>query len=441
MTRSRQTWLRVNDTYRWNVETGYYGCDNLYGNIAGDSSLPYSYPFEFRTGYSVVGIISDVISPPGTRPYNAVTHVRSEGGLSRIRIHGWFGGAYSSFATGEFITPVVMLADGREASIPWGPMLTELASRIRDSSLPGSQLLVTLAELEKTIQMVKNPFGLLKKSWRKEAGNLTAATLASKGANLWLEGRYGWQAMLYDLKGFAKSWKTYNRLTESPTYSGKDRFSMQSVTSTSSSSWVGMSEGLLSEGNGIATGISGVANSVGSPWLNTDTYGVRVFPKIVKYCVGCKASMALDHLRTQWESAQAALHCKVSDILPTLWELTPYSFVVDWFINTRAISGILQAQELLRSASCTDLGYSIKETTSFVPFIVGAYWGPWRCKVGVQVFESPIDVSLDCVPGKLVKYTRFAGLPGLSLAQFAGTDLSLIHKADGIGLIIQKLHR
>jgi hypothetical protein len=70
---------------------------------------------------------------------------------------------------------------------------------------------VTLAEAQKTIRMIRNPFNLLRTNWRKLCRRETALSLHKKAANVWLEGQYGWNSFWYDVKA---SVKTYAKLKE-----------------------------------------------------------------------------------------------------------------------------------------------------------------------------------------------------------------------------------
>jgi len=424
--------------------SGAYALDTWSGNIASaywsDRSIG---PFSLSTTVRVQDAINDTTSLPHSRPYNDVYHTKSHAGLSSFVAKSWVGGYINAYAYRTSQCPVACIADSRNYEVNFGPLVVELSDQIRQTNFPGAQLMVTMAELGKTIQMVKNPFGLLKQDWRQRAEHLTARTLAHKGADLWLEGRYGWQSAYYDLQGFATSALRYNRETERHAPAdGPSRYSASTSLSVGPSGWFGVGPSILDSSQ--YGWLMNVANSSTSPSIGPEYAAISAPPRRIDLRVGAFSELYAHRVRTKYEAALDALHMTSKDILPTLWELTPYSFVVDWFVDLQGLAGLLGAKQFLASASCDRLGYSTKSTTEFTPYVWSTYWGFWRYLMWYGTYMGmwqPL-VTWDCCPGKLVSYSRVGGLPSTDVLDFfKGLDLSAIHKADGAGLIIQRLHR
>lgn len=315
---------------------------------------------------------------------------------------------------------------------PWGQLASELVGKLDGMIQEGTLLGVTLMELGKTVAMIRNPFNLMRTDWRSVVSKLTARDLASKSANLWLEHRYGWNAMYSDLKSFAKTWNKCAVQTPdlgSPHYS--ERYSVSSTETLSPPSPL-YSKSASSWNAWLAAGI----------W-NTDG-GSRVLfgTKSATSRITCR------QLRRQYspfERAYKKLHAfgiATQDILPTLWELVPFSFVVDWFFDPSGL-GYPLSKLRLQQGDIRDLCYSTKVVQEF-SVQMNCYFGtllytlsgPWTGKVATSANRMYIDYR----NGSSTFYVRYPGLPAAAnwLENCTNAGLSSLQSISAVSLILQK---
>lgn len=323
--------------------------------------------------------------------------------------------------------------------VNWSSLVEALSSQVRDRLPSGGQLFVSLGELASTVRMVTNPFSLLKPNWRQLAGKNTAAKLALRGANLWLEGRYGWNSLYRDVKSYCKSyhrWMSSSIRSDLGLDDHSNRFSVSEDFSLPGKGWFGS---LINVGE----------SPEDWPWYRAHpgqgfyTYGWNLYTigeGNVHATVGCKAYRHVQTLDNRLSRALRYVNADAASILPTLWELLPYSFVVDWFVDVQGLLKNPSDERFLR-ANTRELGHSIKWAYPYMYL-----WSPsascWdlstlKCYPGAAAWQTAMAPGLGTVGG----YIRSPNLPDVSLEDFFGTDLSFIQKADGLGLILQKILR
>jgi len=323
--------------------------------------------------------------------------------------------------TAPFATPSYTLS--------WDSIVQDLGYQVRNLLNTKSQLLVTIAEAVKTYQMIRNPFGLLRKNWLKTAGNMTMSQLSKRGANLWLEGRYGWRPLYGDLKNFASS------AAKLVTYvdrhkSGEDNqfLAARRITEVGTPSPSSLTASEMDEK------VSYYATHHVDEWQG----GPSSFPRasqVMQVCSCRRLREAFPQVTDccgLWEKAKGytklyanALHMATpEDLFQTLWELVPYSFVVDWFVN---VKGLIRPprDEIFRSVGITRIGYSVKEETKYKVALC-------LCNVmtslpggGARTVEFAEDpIAWSDVDGTCSVYTRTEGLPDRDgFLNFGGLDV------------------
>jgi len=311
-----------------------------------------------------------------------------------------------------------------EPDIPWSDLIVGLADDVKGRLESRSLLAVTIRELPKTYRMVTNPFSLLRSDWRQVAGKSSASALASRGANIWLEGRYGWNAGFYDLKNFTKSSERLSTALSSSHPEGARRrlhrrWSLFEPLNTS----FGLTE---TELNSYASYSNSCTDNLRS--------GIRVLSRETKAVVSTEADDASLTPYTALDRFRQAYGLDWASVLPSLWEAMPYSFVVDWFVHNKNIRH-LPSMNFLMSQPLYRLGYSVKTEYNFQLRVV--LNNPWS---NSNIFAGAPYPNLT---GNIGRYTRFRRVRGLPTASsvFLGADLSAIQAADLTSLIIQKLSR
>lgn len=173
-------------------------------------------------------------------------------------------------------------------------------------------VLVSAAELHKTISMVERPFGaardLLFRITRRYRTLLSKGLDAAKAAAAaWLEYRMGWKPVLYDLSNIAKAFEkqlTTVDITHYATYRSGSRLE-----------WGGAKE--------IVSGLLAPASTkVGH--IKRVHYRVSAGVILIENLYGESSN--------PW---QKIFGVQLHDVAPAVWELMPYSFVVDRFLEVQ----------------------------------------------------------------------------------------------------------
>lgn len=181
---------------------------------------------------------------------------------------------------------------------------------------------VALGELRETLRMIKNPAAALRKrvdSWHREAMKLRARRARRQRTRrprayrardierdlggLWLEQAFGWQPLLNDIDDGARALARINTET----------FGIKTVNAR-----------------------AGRSAEFGSPTTSNLTGNLCQWKRLVEKPgwadVRMHGKVKADVGNPRLMQARL-LGFSVQDFVPTLWELTPYSFLIDYFVN------------------------------------------------------------------------------------------------------------
>jgi hypothetical protein len=171
--------------------------------------------------------------------------------------------------------------------------------------------LVSVAEAGKTARQLSKPFNaaltLIDKIATKKMSLVAKGVSATSAAtSAWLEYRFGWKPLLYDIQGIHDSWLQNEQFHSKP---------VRLVARASDS-------------NIIWDSVQNVSSSV-----PTGTSGAKM---VANYSHRAKVSSGVLYELYDESLASATarrMGTRLSDVPSTIWELVPFSFVVDRFLD------------------------------------------------------------------------------------------------------------
>jgi len=172
---------------------------------------------------------------------------------------------------------------------------TSLWSQMRGAD---ANLLVDVAEIRSTLEMLRDPFSAMHALARKSQKRSGIKNIKEAVAGTWLEYRYGWLPLISSVDGVITALKRPNLLPRRRVHDSMKIASSVTSTTTWPSSVVG--SGAVTQTN-----------------MSTEEYSVRPY------------AIYVDNRTTQNH-----LGIDLGGAISLGWELVPYSFVADWFANT-----------------------------------------------------------------------------------------------------------
>lgn len=258
---------------------------------------------------------------------------------------------------------------------------SDVLSRCRDMRV---NLPVTIAEGHKTLDMLLGTAKTLGQAYghfrhgrfKQAAKSLGIDTPHRTAANHWLAYQYGWKPLLNDAVGSATFLYDYFHRTEKPRYHFRARKAGPETTTSNV-----MSFDYIISWNFTR---SSVVKTVGTAGL-------------------------LVEIQSQSKHTQAALGSGLTDPLLVAWELVPFSFVFDWFVD---IGGWLENASSLQGLKVLTGWQSCK------------YIFEWTCRWnGLAGHYDRIDVPPPVWKGRYSHYVRdpwSGSLPTLSTPLWDG---------------------
>lgn len=424
----------------------------VYNGGSGSSSA--MLPFNPSSYYNCSGTIScvmekstidDELSPDGSRLIaHPVVHKRASGAYLDSQIPIWAGSSYPTVPAATLRTRVSICYEPVTPAyqIDWGAALDTLAKLVDTGVSKSAQCLVILYDLKKTIEMIRNPFSILTPIGRRKAKHTPLRGLVKSGANKYLEYTYGWRNLQLDIDTVAKTAAT--QLYGSPYSQLEEQAARYSSRGTLD---LGYQDRIEVCGSGKVSADyarEDLTSGHGVGWFD-----LRWVRSKVDYAIGCTQSLDA-YVRARQTKAFLASYGVAGwrDIRDALWEVIPYSFVADWFIDARGVWAPLNSQRLYQCdihRLCYSTKYFVEYGVELSPARAdGLYYGPWPWNYRTQYRTTAGKQMLSGRPlGKYQVYTRSLGVPDTPMfySKIAENGLSLIQTANGLSLLLQKLLR
>lgn len=284
--------------------------------------------------------------------------------------------------------------------------LVKAYSAMNKSDIMGGEI---LKDLGSTLGMLRRPFssavdllGRMTKNRARHAGK-TTKSLAAATANTWLEYRYGWRPLIGDSR------KVVQLASKSRTEAfGKGRRVVRGFDERETSYSPLTCQSWLYDGY-LTVMLNGAAS---------DSFVSQAKAGII---------FALREPSSEAERWSRSLGMTSKDILPTAWEIMPFSFVMDWFVNVgdwlSAVTPNPFVEVLGSWVTSTAIGTRKTSGTWF--------WSP----------NSGPDLTGTLSPNTYVikRIVRTVSPDIMAYPVPKGKLLSALQTADGLGLITQKI--
>lgn len=261
-----------------------------------------------------------------------------------------------------------------------------------------------LGSLGQTVQMLRRPFsGGIKlfsemKKFRASRMKRFGHSIVKASSDTWLEYRYGWKPLIMDGQTIIQLAGKKSSLTRRLVGRGSSHYTLPQEIAWSS------------HGSGSVPGTHGAT------FKRTGNKTGRVNSGVI----------AEVNFSSTSEQVAANLGLRAQDVPATVWELIPYSFVVDWFCNVGSwVTAITPSSTLTVRGSWT----TKVETTSHI------------CWAEALITDSGVTYKRDVGQSYLTwdDVTRVAN-PQLPIAPvLTMKPLSALHAVDALALISQRI--
>lgn len=294
-------------------------------------------------------------------------------------------------------------------SIDWADLTDQVGVQLDGHMQVSQNLLVSLMTIGQTLSMVKKPFGGLAKL-KKISKDASLSNLLRTGSSAYLEYRYGWLNFKRDIEAISNVWQEVRRHME---FLEKTVHKFTSLSQRVTDSY---------DASSLCTFKSLGSDQTGSVLLYlSQVTRTACFSLDVKRDEASLTIGRMDHVLRRLGTGELA---------EALWDLVPWSFVVDWFTHINRF--VRQAPILWNSADLRRMGYSVKtEHHGYVKTRYSGYssfsgWSP----AAWSTHETQVVQRM---------YQRTAGFPPSCSSVGLFGDLNKTQIADGIALIVQRI--
>lgn len=295
--------------------------------------------------------------------------------------------------------------------VNWNSLVTDVGEALRGDMHAGSNILSSILQIGQTFRMLKNPFGLLRRSHLHDGKSFKVISGMKTAASSLLEYRWGWKQLYRDCKSLATSLEEARQHV---------RYLQESLNSYAP----------VARRQQDVVPFTLPYNPIGSQLQSmqleaTDCLCTRTA------CFGAKIlrGQAFHIMSTREYYLQ---RIGIDRLWDALWDIIPYSFLVDWFVD---LSGWAYNNPITwRNMNLRDVGYSVK-TEYQAGLNVCSLWPLW----GQTSEEYPSNSYV--VPSQVVlrDYQRNAGFPPDTNTVGMFGDLSMQQLSSAAALVVQRL--
>lgn len=266
-----------------------------------------------------------------------------------------------------------------------------------------------LHSFKQTLGMIRQPLKasteLLVKmyKYRKKHLGKTTASATKASANAWLEYRYGWKPLIMDCETAIDETNKFRDTMKARRLVARATENVELIDNESPSPWYpSLYYTLL---------------------CSTETRAIRGTGS------ACAGVIYEVKPQTTIENLNRILGIRAADVLPTLWEIVPFSFVADWFVN---VGSWLNA--VVPDPSVNVLGNWVTRKDT------------WSCRQDVTWYYPPPvagSTGTTCTVGSVTTVRNFVEREcNQSLTMFpvlTKRNLSTLHLVDALSLSVGKI--
>jgi len=318
------------------------------------------------------------------------------GSYSASDSSGWSGSVSGDLTSQISGMPALTSLDVTEDNIQ--NLFMKAYAKMKTPDVKGGEV---LAELGETIRMIRSPFraarSLIEEITSRAVSRGTGGRGAKAIADAWLEYRYGWKPIILDSQKIIKTANSLNKKLGKLVLVSR---AGDAATNRDSKQW-------------SATAVCNCGGSCSQSIQIKNNVGVLYVIKP----------------RTPAEALASTLGLRFWDVPSTMWELTPFSFVVDWFSNVGDwIQAITPDPDILVLGNwCTTIRHTDFTRSGHIEWFNGVPPSPaWAGSFGSETIKSYM-FERSC-------YKPTAFKPGLT-----GVSLSILHRADAAALSVEPI--
>jgi hypothetical protein len=266
-----------------------------------------------------------------------------------------------------------------------------------------SNIIVTLAESLKTLEMLKHPFQSLTNLSR---GGRTISAIIKGSSSAYLEYRYGWRQLYTDIREFAN---VYERARSHIKYLREHVETGRKISASQ--------QDTLNPDTLYPHAVNGA----------TITFKATEQSRVARFSLISPVTQAMLQV-TQLETVLQGLGTDL--VFEAMWDLVPYSFIVDWFFNVQ--KWVMLNPLLYQMDKVKYMGYSTKTKWTYTASCDVAVGPTWDGLTDTASWTSAAQVLKE-------EYTRNPGFPPGSSGPASFDGLSTTQLADSAALILQRI--